>query len=341
ITELAEVLEDIQTAESFRAAAEHLTSWARSFTGCQAAVLRLLADNGNAWLAACSLDGPSPSFVRDEVLIPTQECICGRVAAGTVDLTLPFFTPNGSFLWGSLRTIADSPPAEQLGDLRGRCLKEGYESLAVIPVKARGKPIGSLHLADSRPHAFDERIAVVESVCRLAGHELLRHRSRERDQVLLETVGLSLLPTPVLEAPGLEAGVAIVSATELAKAGGDFYDIHDLGLSGVLLLVGDVSGRGLEALGIATQVRYAIQAQVETHSDPAELLARVNRVLIDILPERRFVTAALCLVDPVRGTVTTCLAGHPPPVVISSRGAELLESRPNAPLGVFADAAFT
>ncbi|MCX8032468.1 MAG: SpoIIE family protein phosphatase [Thermoleophilia bacterium] len=341
IDELAQVLEDIQNADSFRAAAHRLTSWARAFTGCQGAVLRLLADDGNTWLAACALDGHSPSFVRDEVLVHTTECICGHVAIGAFDSSLPFLTPNGSFVCESLSTFPGSRAADELRTLRGRCLQEGYESLAVIPVKARGKPIGSLHLADSRPHAFDERITVVESVCRLAGHELLRHRSRERDQVLLETIGLSLLPASVPEAPGLEAGVAIVSATELAKAGGDFYDVYDLGAAGVLLVVGDVSGRGLEALGIATQVRYTIQAQVTANRRPAQVLGQANQLLVKILPERRFVTIALCLVDPTRRSVTVCLAGHPPPVVAHRGGARQLGDKPNGPLGVFEDLTFS
>lgn len=341
LAELAKILEELQKAGSFQVAAEHLTKWARTFTGCQAAVLRLLADDGSPWLGSCALDGPSSRFMRDEVLLHTAECICGRVATGAVDPTLPFYTENGAFVWNTLRDINKHFTPEELGSLRGRCLQEGYESLAVLPVKARGKPIGSLHLADTRPNVFDRRVVVVETVCRLAGNELMKHRSQERNRILLETIGLSLLPAVPPVVPGLEIGLSVVSATDLAKAGGDFYDVYDLGPTGVLLVVGDVSGRGLEALGIATQARYTIQAHIPPGGDPAGLLSRANEILLGILPPRRFVTAGVCLVDRERREVTTCLAGHPAPVVASRGGWTQLKAPTNPPLGLFHEPSFS
>jgi len=340
LAELTKVLEELQESSSFQAAAEHLTKWARDFTGCQAAVLRLLAEDGSPWLATCALDGPTTNFIRDEILLHTAECICGRIATGAVDLSLPFFTNGGSFLWNKLSSITEYFTREELGNLRGRCLQEGYESLAIVPVKAGGKPVGSLHLADHRPSVFDQRLEVVEAVCRLAGNELLRHRAQDRERVLLQTIGLSLLPAVAPQVPGLEIGVAVMSATELARAGGDFYDVYALGSTGALLIVGDVCGRGLEALGIATQARYTIQAQIAAGGDLASLVSRANKVLGDILPPRRFVTAAFCLVDPAKKALTVCLAGHPSPVVASSHKAELIQSRHNGPLGVFEDLTF-
>lgn len=341
VTELTRVLEELQNAESFQAAAQCLTRWARAFSGCQAAVLRLLPDDGSPWLGICALDGPSPDFVRDEVLLHTRECICGRVATGAVRSALPFYTESGSFVWNKLSQLSEHFTSDEVGNLRGRCLKEGYESLAVVPVKTRGKPIGSLHLADTRPGVFDNRLAVVEAACRLAGTELVRHRSEERNRVLLQTVGSALLPTVPPSVAGLEMGVAVVSATDLARAGGDFYDVYDLGSLGVLIVVGDVSGRGLEALGIATQARYTLQAQVRADGDPASLLTRANKILLDILPPRRYVTAAACLL--VRGSqeVVTCLAGHPTPLVVGGQGWSEVQAPTNPPLGLFPGQAFS
>ena len=55
----------------------------------------------------------------------------------------------------------------------------------------------------------------------------------------------------------------------MAGLGGDLYDVIDLGGEGALVLVGDVSGKGLEAAGAAAQARYAITALVDKASDPA------------------------------------------------------------------------
>ena len=68
--ELTVIIEDLNRAGSFKGAAQRITSWARDFTGCEAAILRLRGESeGGPWLAVCALDGPSTSFVRDETMV--------------------------------------------------------------------------------------------------------------------------------------------------------------------------------------------------------------------------------------------------------------------------------
>jgi serine phosphatase RsbU (regulator of sigma subunit) len=341
LQELTAVLEDLNRAASFQDVARHLTRWARVFTGCQAAILRLLQDEGKGpWLAGCVVDGAATAFARDEMMIHGAECICGRVAAGAIDGSLPCYTEGGSFVWGSLSTLATDFAAAQLGPLRGRCIKEKYESLAVFPLRAGGRMVGSLHLADTRPDRFNTSFVVVEAACRLAGDTLLRHKARERDQALLETIETALLPAVPPAVDGLNVGVSFTSATEMAHVGGDFYDVLDLGDAGALVLVGDVSGKGVEAVGTAARARYAIEAQASLTPDPVSFMSVANDSLARLLPTERFVAAAACLIDRRSGAMTTCLAGHPSPLLLTASGVIEIDAPHNPPLGLFSGLQF-
>jgi len=268
--ELTAAIESLGRAATFKEAAEGLTRWARDYTGCQAAILRMAEEGVNGiWLPSCRVEGHSEAFSRDEAIISGVECICGRVASGTTDPALPFFTEGGSFHWGQLTSLESTFAADELGLLRGRCIREGYESLAVFPLIMDGDTIGSLQLADPQPHVFAGSVEVIEAVCRLAGRILVQYRTREREHALLETLQAALLPSAPPHIDGLTIGSSFGSTTEMAGLGGDLYDVIDLGGEGALVLVGDVSGKGLEAAGAAAQARYAITALVDKASDPA------------------------------------------------------------------------
>lgn len=335
LQELTAILEDLDEAGSFKIAAERLTAWARNLTGCESAILRLVEHDGDtSWLAGCAIDGMHDRFARDETVVHGTECICGRVATGVTDASLPFYTAAGSFSWGRLSTLTQDFAPEQLGPLRGRCLQECFESMAVFPLRAGRRTVGSLHLADSRADRFGGTLEVVEAVCRLAGAVLFRYQAREREQTVLATIETALLPPVPPAVKGFEIGVSFRSATEMAHVGGDFYDVLDLGDAGVLVLVGDVSGKGVDAVGTAVRARYVIEAQARISSDPASFLRTANDALAQALPRDRFVAAAACLIDSGSGSVTTCLAGHPTPLLITPRGTLEIDAPHNPPLGV-------
>jgi serine phosphatase RsbU (regulator of sigma subunit) len=239
-----------------------------------------------------------------------------------------------------MSTLRRDFPANLTGDLRGRCVAENYESVGIFPLRSRGHVVGSLHLADHRPDFFSETADVIESVCRLAGDILVRHNIEERDRTLLDGIQSALMPTLPEKLDGLSIGVSFGSATEMARLGGDFYDVIDLGDLGVLFLVGDVSGKGLEAAGIATRTRYELGASATANADPAGFMHRANRSLMRQLPPERFVTAAACLVQPKSGLVKVCLAGHPSPLHFNYRGNAEIDAPHNPPLGVFPDIEF-
>ncbi len=94
-------------------------------------------------------------IVRDETGTPCLECMCGNVLRGRTDPALPFFTEGGSF-WSNNTTqlLATTTEKARQARTRNRCNAEGYESVALIPLRSGGEIIGLLQLNDRRPNRF-------------------------------------------------------------------------------------------------------------------------------------------------------------------------------------------
>ena len=115
----------------------------------------------NSLCAHDALDKP----VRDSRGDPVLECMCGDILCGRFDPGEPFFTPTGSFWTNCTSDLSASiPAADRPARSRGRCTAEGYESVALIPLRASGKTIGLMQLNDRRKGRFTPQlIAFLES----------------------------------------------------------------------------------------------------------------------------------------------------------------------------------
>ncbi|MBE0476148.1 MAG: serine/threonine-protein phosphatase, partial [Coriobacteriia bacterium] len=112
------------------------------------------------------------------------------------------------------------------------------------------------------------------------------------------------------------------ASSELARIGGDFYDVFGVGERRIAFLLGDVSGKGLTAAATTMQVKSTIRALAHDGADPGEVLRRANVVLSRDLEEGQFVTAVLGVLDTTEGTVALVSAGHELPVVCSAGAAD-------------------
>ena len=141
-----------------------------------------------------------------------------------------------------------------------------------------------------------------------------------------------LAPAKIENAPGLRAEVAFHPMQEV---GGDFYQIIRRGDDAALVLIGDVSGKGLRAAMTGTLAVGALRALAAQGMGPAVLLTALNRQVVD-LGQEGFITC-LCLLIASSGEVAACNAGHLPPYL---NGREVgFES--GLPLGVTAEAEYT
>jgi PAS domain S-box-containing protein len=216
--------------------------------------------------------------------------------------------------------------------------EDGYlEALEAAPRLSRQKVETAV--------AFLVELATVLSRLGLNNVKLAR-AERETERLLAQTTSVAetlqealvFLPGAV---PGVRFGHAYRSATEAARLGGDFFDVFALPDGQVGLLVGDVSGKGVEAAHLASFTREAIRAYALHQRLPHKILRLANEALLHRHGNRHFVTVALVLLDPSTGKMKYSLAGHPPPMLVSAEGARTVDWRTSPPLGAFEDSRFS
>ncbi|MFC1770229.1 hypothetical protein ACFLZI_04185 [Nitrospirota bacterium] len=118
----------------------------------------------------CSTD-PNGMFITDSDGIPQLECMCGTVISGRTDPSRSFFTPYGSF-WSNSTTklLAETSEEQRQGRTRNRCNSEGYESVALIPLRSTDDTLGLLQLNDRNKDMFTPMmISVIEGVANIIG----------------------------------------------------------------------------------------------------------------------------------------------------------------------------
>jgi sigma-B regulation protein RsbU (phosphoserine phosphatase) len=162
--------------------------------------------------------------------------------------------------------------------------------------------------------------------------EELRALYAEQRRVALTLQQHFVHPLPDVE--GVELAAVSEAASEAGLIGGDFHDVFLLPEGRIVVLLGDVEGKGVAAAGLTETVRSAVRALSLVSSAPAEILDLVNRLLL-AEPSEQHVTALLAVVDPASGAGTFASAAHPAPLHLSPDGCEYLEPVYGLPLGTF------
>jgi phosphoserine phosphatase RsbU/P len=100
------------------------------------------------------------------------------------------------------------------------------------------------------------------------------------------------------------------------------------------LVLADVSGKGMAAALLMSATRGMVRSLADTCCSPAEVLTRLNRLLVEDFPSGRFVTMVYAVLDPVSRTMTFACAGHLPPLLMIGKDARFLQTENGMPLGL-------
>ncbi|MEV4244451.1 PP2C family protein-serine/threonine phosphatase [Streptosporangium canum] len=174
----------------------------------------------------------------------------------------------------------------------------------------------------------------VASVLASAGR--LRHERQLADvrSVAEAAQRVLLRPVPRRAGPGIGVAVSYTSATAEARIGGDLYEVVTTP-HGVRIIVGDVQGKGLEAVETAAVVLGAFREAAHDEAKLQGVVARLENALTRELSGEQFVTGILAEIT--GGTsITVINCGHPSPMVLGVDGRHWFADPPDEalPLGM-------
>jgi serine phosphatase RsbU (regulator of sigma subunit)/anti-sigma regulatory factor (Ser/Thr protein kinase) len=209
-------------------------------------------------------------------------------------------------------------------------MSETHLELVQMPLVSHGEAFGSVTFGRPRYSSGDQRLA--DELARRLTAALENARLYARERRIAETLQLSLLPRRVPQVPGATVWARYLPGTDLV-VGGDFWDVIELPRQRLLLVVGDVAGRGEPAAIVMGRLRTVIRALVDADVQPAALISALNRFLVD--HEDEMATCLCALLDQTTGVVTVANAGHPPLLAVGADAStRYIGGATGLPLGV-------
>ncbi|HIF50372.1 MAG TPA: HAMP domain-containing protein [Thiotrichaceae bacterium] len=166
-----------------------------------------------------------------------------------------------------------------------------------------------------------------DMVCRLNHHvealskEMAARQLVENELSVAREIQASLLPRTFPPFPDHEE-FDLYARNEAARhVAGDFYDFFFVNETTLMIVMADVSGKGIPAAMIMAVTRTIIRNLANTGKSPAEILEETNRLLIESRTQPMFVTIFLGCYDTNSGTLNYANAGHHPAYIINKEGA--------------------
>jgi serine phosphatase RsbU (regulator of sigma subunit)/PAS domain-containing protein len=302
---------------------------------------RLLADRLASWAIIDLCVGDV--LQRHSIAGPDREDSAVRAQAAMAVPPTPETVPGLVARSGSPMLVAHPDDEDILGvaeDGGPLLMLLGGASVACAPIAANGISYGTLTLVRSAAVGTfglaDMGLAedAAQQLARtIAVQRTMRHRAETA-----EALQGSLLPRALKPIPGVEMAAAHMAPTLGPEVGGDFYDIYPTP-DGWGIAIGDVVGKGQDAASVTAAARHAIRVLGHWNADPAEVLRKVNEIMLAEAFGGRFVTADAAHLSWHDGSLRVVLgsAGHPSPVRIRPDGRAELVDGGGEPLGIFAD----
>ncbi|MGW0501948.1 SpoIIE family protein phosphatase [Micromonospora sp. NPDC003241] len=193
-----------------------------------------------------------------------------------------------------------------------------------------GKRLGELRVwrAVAEPAGTDE--AALTQLARLVGVRLENAQLYEVEHRIATTLQHSLLPRTLPQLPGAVVASRYLPGSDDVEVGGDWYDVVTREDDEMVLVIGDVVGKGVPAAAAMGQLRNALRAYVLEGFDPGESLTRLNR-LVGSTESRTFATVFCLWFSPRTGRLRYANAGHPSPLLIRGGDVAFLHDRALGP----------
>jgi len=215
-------------------------------------------------------------------------------------------------------------------------------SEVAIPLHVDGKLVGVFSASHHELDAFpEEQLRLLQAMCNhiaVAVHNARRfqYEKQERERMAREArearaIQQALLPKSSPYIPGFAISGLSVPAGDV---GGDWYDFIPFEDGRWGLVLADVSGKGMAAALLMSATRAMLRSLAQANCSPAEVLRKLNMLLVNDLPSGRFVTLVYAVLNPATRKLTFANAGHLRPLLIDGQNSRFLDTERGTPLGL-------
>jgi sigma-B regulation protein RsbU (phosphoserine phosphatase) len=290
--------------------------------GCSRLAVFLKDDQANELVVGEDCGGEAEHYIKGERIKIGEFGIVGHVGATGET----YYAPDVSV-----------DPYYEMGDHQTR-------SEVAIPLRSQGRLIGVFNAEHKDLDGFSPaRIQLLEA---LAGHvataienaRMFQRERMEKERMLEELSEAQRIQQALF--PGRPPAISRFAIHGVCQpcqeVGGDWYDYIPLQDGRLAIVLADVSGKGMGAALLMSSTRTVLRMVAENYCrrSPAEVLCRVNHVLLKDFPRAKFVTMVYALLDPKSGSIVFASAGHLPPLLVDSSSAHFLETEIKLPLGI-------
>jgi sigma-B regulation protein RsbU (phosphoserine phosphatase) len=166
---------------------------------------------------------------------------------------------------------------------------------------------------------------------------LLERRDREGELAVAQRIQAGLFPSTIPVARRWSCAGHHRSARTV---GGDYWDVIPVAAGRQVLVVADVSGKGVPAAILMSALRSHVHLLAEQYDDPVELVTHLNRIVCGETEPSDFATVFLAVLDEQEKRIHFVNAGHPPALLVRTDGAVRELGSGGLPVGIEEDASY-
>ena len=250
---------------------------------------------------------------RGEQFVPRSVHVAESRLAAPVRAILGHSQPRPARSRGTV--VLDTRVARRLGAAHALLIPflEKGSTAALLPISTATELLAELTILSLDPAApiNEETLVTARTISQQAALAIDNARLYQQQKQFAETMQQSLLPRERPDVAGLEVGTVYESAAQV-DVGGDVFDFLELADGRLAVVLGDVTGHGIDATADMAMAKFVFRSLAREHSEPSQFLAHANDVVVGEIAVGKFITMVYLAVDP-NGTVVCASAGHPEP----------------------------
>ncbi len=191
-------------------------------------------------------------------------------------------------------------------------------SVLAVPLRLKGRLVGFISLFNKRTGGFNQAdqkhlylIGALSAQTIVSAQQVADYREDLHAAWIIQQ---NLLPKEMPRIPGFEVSAAMAPAK---MVGGDYFDFLSFSDGRPAFAIADVAGKGLPAALLMANLQAIMRSQAVLASSCCECIVNANRMLLNLpVPEGRFITLFLALLDASTKRLFFCNAGHHPPILM-------------------------